>query len=310
MKILLGLILLMSTSSQASMSYQIDDVELLGQYKLKKADKNSQYQTASLSWDNYGSLILSLNDGEQEFDLDSPDKNGVMRDSEEEYECEDASCGGIAHVKVTLQESKNTANEVVPAVLVEITESWPADETSDDGEITFEDTTVKYSFVWDNNKKDYKVSPVRITDVAQNFLSLNKNCEAVVKSVPLSIYSLHICGSTSAYVFDGSTAKQLPKILKIKSGVSSANELSVDEIGKTFFVSLRKNVIAYALERKKTEEDIKDLLGQLDTYLEFFKQSAGNGNKIYSTNTNAYTYFFFVDESAKKVNILKFYDMN
>lgn len=304
MKTILAFLLLSSTAFAKS-PYALNDKALLGSYEA--TDKKSTDVGASLAYNDEGHLTayLLLPDYEHELVLEAPDKNGVVYDSEEEFNCEDSSCGGVSYIKITLQKGKSGDGKTVPQLLIEYTETWPDEEASDEqGELIMEDTDYKVTLIWANDD-GAEIPPVRgLPGVSSDLEKLLKACRQAVEDSPLHVLSQSVCPVEDAYVWDSAMdfEEAWPLVLALNSFDKTAKKTTLNNLKRGFFKELRKEIVD-AGKYKNQNPDL--LLEQVDAMEKFLKARADAGGLIYlGSGGYGAAQLFLVNEKQQSVETL------
>lgn len=301
MKTLFFVLTFAASMAFAKAPYSLGEKAILGNYKLKKADKKADYQNVTLAYGSDFELVLTLDNG-QEFYPQSMDASGVFYDSQEEYNCEDSYCGGISYVKATLQQGKNKTGQAVPQITLLITEAewiYP-----DDGESFEQSNDTEYVFIWDN-ANDIEMPPVVATfNVNDNLEELLVNCNADAKKAALFLNEA-LCPSVKQYIYQNSFLEDWPLIIAANHWDSTAKKVELEQLKKGFFKDMRASIRKAGTYKGVKVTGLLKYVDQLENYLE---NAIYDGQAALLLGEGGYgaAQIFIVNEEAHTVDTLWF----
>jgi len=273
MKTLLTLICLLATPAFAKNAYKLDDPAIMGSYKLAKADKKSDLQSARIGINSEKKLTLTEDRDDNEFELTGPDKNGVIySDDSGEANCDgdESSCSYDASTKITLLSTTDKKGNVIPQIKIDIVVSYAWQSDCGDGQDQPDCTDENYSYVlnWSNSNPD-DVSPY--TDIQNT--RLQKAADACRKALgqdfieiaKANYFAWDFCAAPVASMSistDFDTAFKSIEDVYVGGNQKNPKEISVDDV-KDLFAQSTKLAKAYKDDGKDVKVTSADMQNQI-----------------------------------------------
>ncbi|MCB9073604.1 MAG: hypothetical protein H6623_08275 [Bdellovibrionaceae bacterium] len=270
-----------ATCSAQSKAWQIYDPAALGEYTLIKKNSKSDVQKAELIYNNDNQLVVRTDRFDQEYELSSGDKDGVVYTGEDEPNCDGGEDVCEYDLQTTIKLLSTTVDgKEMPQLSIEITIANAWDE---DGKDNYTNT---YILNW-SKTLPYAIPFYLNALVPEEAQALNQSCMENLKDIEYDFEttSYHsatdICPNPDYFTYRNDLDEAFPYLKNGwlgKKHASQVQEVSKEDVKKLVFDAAKN--LAQQYQAKKASLTSATIISEIEK-IESYALNAGDRYFIY-----------------------------